>query len=527
MSQGSWMPKVEKDSNDGEVTYESSSRLENKRSHQWFMEDPEPEFPPNKKQAVEFTSNCSFLELLNSNPLQSGIAPGFIAAPSHYGEQVFDPDFSRMINYNESGIPSVGYGKMNMGRKVGDDLLLNDSSFSLSMTHMSENPGSGVDYGAAGKAKVGMMKSAEYDMSVSMGHDYNKLESNHLFLPHAFVKNDEDSMSLALLSGVGVGDDSIITLGNSNGGDSSCISTRKTLGFEDDRLSIGQTYRENENNMSIGHMMVKEQNNMVSPGQGCLSAGVTILNHMYDKEGNTNSLSVGNSYDNPEDIMNHTFGKGQSTIISFGGCHDDNNSSGKLIYNNEMLMGQPSLQMADAIGCMGLVKSNDDSQIIVPGVGNSSKKKEEQNMTKKSPSNNFPSNVRSLLSTGILDGVQVKYIAWSREKELRGIIRGCGYLCGCPSCNYAKVINAYEFERHAGCKTKHPNNHIYFENGKTIYGTVQELRSTPQHMLFDVMQTITGSPINQKSFQLWKESYLAATRELQRIYGIDERRVLL
>lgn len=69
---------------------------------------------------------------------------------------------------------------------------------------------------------------------------------------------------------------------------------------------------------------------------------------------------------------------------------------------------------------------------------------------------------------------------------------------------YLQVINAYEFERHAGRKTKHPNNHIYFENGKTIYGIVQELRSTPQHMLFEVIQTITGSPINQKSYRIWK-----------------------
>ncbi|KAK4798102.1 hypothetical protein SAY86_030428 [Trapa natans] len=440
MSQGSWMPKAGSDSNDGDVTYESSSRLENKRSHQWFMEGPEPELGPNKKQAVEFAGNCSFLELLNSNPLQSGIASGFNVAPGHYGEQLFDAEHSRMINYNERGIPSIDYGKMNMGRKVCDGFLLNDSSFALSMGHMSQDPGSGINYGADGKAKVSMMKGSEYDLSVSMGHDYNKLESNHLFMPHAFVKNDEDPMSLNLPSGVGLGVDRIITLGNSCGGDSSRISTRKPLGFEDDRLSMGQTYREDENNMSIGHIMAKEQNNMMSTGQGCLSTGVTMLmNPMYDKDGNMSSLSVGNSYDNTEDIMSHTFGKGQSTIISFGGCHDDTNSSGKLIYNNEMLMNQHSLQMPDGVGCMGLVKSNDDAQIIVPGVGNSSKKKEEHNMTKKSPSNNFPSNVRSLLSTGILDGVQVKYIAWSREKELRGIIRGCGYLCGCPSCNYAKV----------------------------------------------------------------------------------------
>lgn len=67
-----------------------------------------------------------------------------------------------------------------------------------------------------------------------------------------------------------------------------------------------------------------------------------------------------------------------------------------------------------------------------------------------------------------------------------------------------QALNAYEFERHANCKTKHPNNHIYFENGKTIYAVVQELKNTPQEMLFDAIQNVTGSPINQKNFRIWK-----------------------
>jgi len=67
-----------------------------------------------------------------------------------------------------------------------------------------------------------------------------------------------------------------------------------------------------------------------------------------------------------------------------------------------------------------------------------------------------------------------------------------------------KALNAYEFERHAGAKTKHPNNHIYFENGKTIYAVVQELKNTPQDMLFDAIQNVTGSTINQKNFRIWK-----------------------
>lgn len=160
------------------------------------------------------------------------------------------------------------------------------------------------------------------------------------------------------------------------------------------------------------------------------------------------------------------------------------------------------------------------SQTSKPRTDSLPKTKSESKPAHKGAPNSFPSNVRSLLATGILDGVPVKYVL-SRQ-ELRGIIKGSGYLCGCQPCNYSKVLNAYEFERHAGCKTKHPNNHIYFENGKTIYQITQELRSTPQSLLFEAIQTVTGSPINQKSFQIWKESFQAATRELQRIYGKEE-----
>ncbi|KAF2561756.1 hypothetical protein F2Q70_00014284 [Brassica cretica] len=121
----------------------------------------------------------------------------------------------------------------------------------------------------------------------------------------------------------------------------------------------------------------------------------------------------------------------------------------------------------------------------------------------------------------MLDGVTVKYYSWSREKNLKGVIRGTGYLCGCGDCNLNKVLNAYEFEQHANCKTKHPNNHIYFENGKTIYGVVQELKNTPQEKLFDAIQNVTGSVINHKNFNTWKASYQVASLELQRIYGKD------
>ncbi|KAG8387808.1 hypothetical protein BUALT_Bualt02G0059600 [Buddleja alternifolia] len=149
-------------------------------------------------------------------------------------------------------------------------------------------------------------------------------------------------------------------------------------------------------------------------------------------------------------------------------------------------------------------------------------RKEEAKAARRKAQNSFPSNVKCLLVTGMFDGVPVQYISSSREEALCGIIQGSGYLCGCQSCNYSKAVTAHEFECHADCSTHHPNNHIYFVNGKSIAQTVQELKSTPLSMLLDVIQTVAGFPINQKAFSVWKESFVAENRELQRVYGNEE-----
>ncbi|EYU17570.1 hypothetical protein MIMGU_mgv1a013173mg [Erythranthe guttata] len=70
--------------------------------------------------------------------------------------------------------------------------------------------------------------------------------------------------------------------------------------------------------------------------------------------------------------------------------------------------------------------------------------------------------------------------------------------------NSKPEVNAYEFESHAGFKTSHPNNHIRFKNGKTIHQIVQELKRTPDDMLFDAIQTLTGILIDQKAFIYWR-----------------------
>ncbi|MCL7046937.1 hypothetical protein MKW94_014644 [Papaver nudicaule] len=215
------------------------------------------------------------------------------------------------------------------------------------------------------------------------------------------------------------------------------------------------------------------------------------------------------------------FNKGEINTISFGGFHDDSetNPSARIISSYGKLMSQSSsvhqpqvVQETESVGPKRDI-SGGSRQVVA--------KSAPKTVKKAPPANNFPSNARSLLATGMLDGVPVKYVSWPHE-ELYGTIKGPGYLCSCESCNFSKTLNAYEFERHAGNKTKHPNSHIFFDNGKSVYAVVQELRHTPQKMLFEVIQTVTGSPINQKNFNNWKESYEAATRELQRIYGTED-----
>ncbi|GMP50711.1 hypothetical protein CsSME_00017217 [Camellia sinensis var. sinensis] len=399
-----------------------------------------------------------------------------------------------------------------------------------------------------------------------MGHAYNRGDNSTMPTPHAYGKPDDNSISMGL--SFNRGNDNIISMGDAynrvgnnfisvgqpyNKGDDSTISMGQSFCTGDDNITImGQTFnKEDDSNISMGNAF-KDNNNTISMGQSFSRGDDSIpsMSQSFNRvEGNTismgtsynkvadNAISMGgqtnNKVENNTSSMGQSFGKRESNIISFGGFQDDDddiNSSGRLICSYDLLMGQSSTQRPESASEKGLVESDVDAIVSAAKITSYaretvSKKKEDQKGSKKVAPNNFPSNVRSLLSTGMLDGVPVKYITWSRE-ELHGIIKGSGYMCGCQSCNFAKAINAYEFERHAGCKTKHPNNHIYFENGKTIYGIVQELKNTPQNLLFEVIQTITGSAINQKSFRLWKESFLAATRELQRIYGKDEGKQL-
>ncbi|XP_010505340.1 PREDICTED: uncharacterized protein LOC104782177 isoform X1 [Camelina sativa] len=139
-------------------------------------------------------------------------------------------------------------------------------------------------------------------------------------------------------------------------------------------------------------------------------------------------------------------------------------------------------------------------------------------MPKKIVSVSYPSTVNKLLETGILEGAPVKYISTPPVRELQGIIHSVGYLCGCASCNFSKVLSAFEFELHAGAKTRHPNNHIFLENGRAVYNILQEVKTAPRDVLEEVIRNIAGSALNEEGFQAWKASFQQSNSMSERNY---------
>ncbi|KOM47240.1 hypothetical protein LR48_Vigan07g094400 [Vigna angularis] len=564
------------------VGYENSSRIEPKRSHQWFMDTGEPEIFSNKKQAVEDVSGRPISGVSHVNVSQWDTNSGFHCVTGQFSDRLFGSDLARTVNLVDKNVPSIVSGNINMGRKEFEHQYGNDPSVGLSISHSIADPSSCLNFGGIRKVKVNQVRDSDNCMpSASMGHSYSREDDSTISVGAGYSKND-GSISLGPTynnrsdNTIGMGtrinsktDDNLLSVAhNFNKADGGFMLMGHNYGKGDDSiLSMGQPFDKGDGNfISMGQSYEKEDGNLISLStsyskghESFISIGPTygksgenfITVAPYDK-GTDHLISMGSTYgkvdsniastvpsydrgDSSSLPVGQNHHKGQSSTISFGGFHDDPeaNPSGGIISGYDLLIGnQNSAQGLD--GQNDLTETNTESLVnSIPKLNTKNdivvKNKEPKTTTKKAPTNNFPSNVKSLLSTGIFDGVQVKYVSWSREfqeyawqKSLKGIIKGTGYLCSCDDCKQSKALNAYEFERHAGAKTKHPNNHIYFENGKTIYAVVQELKNTPQEMLFDAIQNVTGSTINQKNFRGWKASYQAATRELQRIYGKDE-----
>lgn len=458
-----WMAKGPAHVSDGDAAFDNTSRIEPKRSHNWFVA-AEPQLFPNKKQAIQAADNKLNSGISNSNVPPWEHISSFQSVPSQFIDRLFGSESERSVSFSDRNISPIEADDMR--QKGIQDHFGEDASVGLSISPSIEYPESCFNDGGTRKVKVNQVKDSDNGMHDPKEHSFSR-------------ENNGDMTTIELYN------------------------------------------PENESSfISMGHGYDKQCEN------------VAVMGHTYNRD-DLHITTATPAYDKDNEIpisMANTYVKEDANILSFGGFHEEHEIMpvGRTLGSFDPSYCQSSnptsedtsgKQLGVCVSIAHAVASATQTAKLRPE--SASRTKPEFKSSKKEAPNSFPSNVRSLISTGMLDGVPVKYVSLSRE-ELRGVIKGSGYLCGCQSCNFSKVLNAFEFELHAGCKTKHPNNHIYFDNGKTIYQIVQELRSTPESLLFDTIQTVFGAPINQKSFRIWKESFQAATRELQRIYGKEE-----
>ncbi|KAL6547901.1 hypothetical protein OROHE_009606 [Orobanche hederae] len=510
MNNSIWFHKGSDSLANGEMCYDNSTRIDHKRGHLWFTDTSEQEMFFNKKQAVEF---------INETP-----GPAYMDCSSWHGGSSSQSEGQRGDRrYGPKPDPSSVVSDNNMEKKGFDNQFGSDSSICLSMCRAAENHlfhNNGLR-----KVKVNEVAISGNCLPQPVGNNNNKVMSStfmrtgNTMCPGLTYNTADGNLMLTNQYYNGI-DNNMLSIGQiyNRGSYDTSNTVLDYYGKGNSQfLSVGPTTNSNkglDNFFSADPFYSKVNEPFMSYNKGDKSVAFCGKQDVgdivpYTKENCSISSMVENSK------------KGeQTTTISFGGF--ESNPERELMNSYDGVLDQSSARPTGASGQKDSTGQQSESVIsAVTSKGDVGKRNKEVK-TKKGSSNNFPSNVKSLLSTGIFDGVPVKYVSWSREKNLRGVVKGTGYLCSCEDCKLSKAVNAYEFERHAGCKTKHPNNHIYFENGKTIYAVVQELKSTPHKMLFEVIQNATGSSVNQKNFITWKASYQAATRELQRIYGNDD-----
>ncbi|PNX58478.1 hypothetical protein L195_g050930, partial [Trifolium pratense] len=152
-------------------------------------------------------------------------------------------------------------------------------------------------------------------------------------------------------------------------------------------MSMSQSYNKGDDNFSIASTY-NDICNSISMDQG--------YNHV---DSNVMSIAQPNNK-----------AHGGRTIISFGDCeNDDVTPSDLFVSDYGLFMGQAPLcmsHMSQLANEKELVRSStkllpSTAQTSASETENVTMTKEEMKMCKKATSNNFPSNVRSLLSTGI------------------------------------------------------------------------------------------------------------------------------
>ncbi|KAK7404805.1 hypothetical protein VNO78_05769 [Psophocarpus tetragonolobus] len=113
----------------------------------------------------------------------------------------------------------------------------------------------------------------------------------------------------------------------------------------------------------------------------------------------------------------------------------------------------------------------------------------------------FPSTLKDLLSSGILEGLHVNYVRGLKVNTTRlsGVISGNGVICYCEACNGVDVVTPTIFELHAGSLNKRPSEYIFIENGGTLRDLMNTFLNIPSITLEEAVQRLLGNFLVKKS----------------------------
>ncbi|XP_021899071.1 uncharacterized protein LOC110815549 [Carica papaya] len=126
----------------------------------------------------------------------------------------------------------------------------------------------------------------------------------------------------------------------------------------------------------------------------------------------------------------------------------------------------------------------------------------------------FPTKLKDLLDSGILEGVDVKYLRGSKARGrgtatgLRGVIVGSGILCFCSACNGNEIVNPTVYELHAGSSNKRPPEYIFLENGNTLRDVMNACKDASLGKLEETLSKAVGPFMKKSRFCLNCREYL-------------------
>lgn len=134
-----------------------------------------------------------------------------------------------------------------------------------------------------------------------------------------------------------------------------------------------------------------------------------------------------------------------------------------------------------------------------------------KNDVSNSPTNlskKFPSRLKELMDSGILEGQKVKYQRGPKTRivgpipgqtVLSGVVKGSGILCFCDGCKGNEVVTPAIFELHAKSGNKHPPEYIYLENGYSLRDVMNACKNASLDTMDKALQLCTGQTSLKKS----------------------------